>query len=88
LVILFKDTLEDFTGIRPGVSNKTINPINLIDSIIDEDFKEILSNKNIPKISLLDKNGKAKIYRSLKFLFEDIEIYKSGCLKFKEFIDS
>jgi hypothetical protein len=88
LVILFKDTLEDFTGIRPGVSNKTINPINFIDSIIDEDFNEILSNKNIPKNSLLDKNGKAKIYRSLKFLYEDIEIYKSECRKFKAFIDS
>jgi hypothetical protein len=88
LVILFKDTLEDFTGIRPGVSNKTINPINLIDSIIDEDFNEILSNKNVPKISLLDKNGKAKIYRSLKFMNQDIKIYKAECRKFKAFIDS
>lgn len=88
LVQLFKDTLEEFTGIRPGVSNKTINPIYLIDSITEEDFNEILSKKNIHQTSLLDKNGKAKIYRSLKFMNQDIKIYKAECRKFKAFIDS
>lgn len=88
LVNVFKDTLEDFTGIRPGVSNKSIDPIFIIDSIVEEDFNEILSKKDKPFNELLDKKNISIINRSLKFTSKDNGSFKTECNRFKEFIKS
>lgn len=88
LVNVFKDTLEDFTGIRPGVSNKSIDPISIIDSIVVEDFNEILSKKDKPLNELLDKKNISIINRSLKFTSKDNGSFKTECNRFKEFIKS
>lgn len=86
IVKLFKDTLEEFTGVRPGVSNKSIDPISIIDSIVEEDYNEILSKKDKPTNELLDKKIISKIYRSLKFISKDNGSFKTKCHRFKEFI--
>ncbi len=70
------------------MSNKSIDPISIIDSIVVEDFNEILSKKDKPLNELLDKKNISIINRSLKFTSKDNGSFKTECNRFKEFIKS
>ena len=86
LVNLFKATLEDFTGVRPGVSNKSIDPISIIDSIVEEDYaKVVLYAKKVDK-SFFNTSVVKKVKQSLKFTYSSFEKSKIKILEFEQFI--
>lgn len=86
LMNLFKTTLEDFTGIRPGVSNKSIDPISIIDSIVEEDYAKVVLNAEKVDKSFFNTSVVKKVKQSLKFTYSSFEKLKTKILEFEQLV--
>lgn len=80
-----KDVLSEFTGIVPGVKNKSIDPITNINDIVNDDYEALAKNLKKSKITFLDAAGKNAILSAMKYTFPSPKDFKVASKKFKTY---
>lgn len=80
-----KDVLSEFTGIVPGVKNKSIDPMTNINDIVNEDFATLVKNLKKQKTTLMNLDEKNAIKRALQFIFPSSRDFKIANYKFNKY---
>ena len=64
-----KDVLLGFTGIMPGIKNKSIDPMTIMHEIVNEDYNLMIDNLNSSKPVELNSGNKSSITAALEFIY-------------------
>jgi hypothetical protein len=85
LVNEMKGVLHDFTGIMPGVKNKSIDPITNLKEIVNEDYLSLVANLKKSKFTFMDTEGKKAIVAAIEFIFTSSRDHKLEKRKLKTY---